>query len=74
MYNEILSLKADQENFKLEMKTQIEELNEDLVIEVTSNEKATLNMCTKLICDGMAAHPSVIALGPNPSWGLLYPT
>ncbi|OAD72403.1 hypothetical protein PHYBLDRAFT_146596 [Phycomyces blakesleeanus NRRL 1555(-)] len=44
-------------------------ISEDLGIEVTSNEKATLNMCTKLICDDMAAHPSVIALGPNPSWG-----
>ncbi|OAD66385.1 hypothetical protein PHYBLDRAFT_175195 [Phycomyces blakesleeanus NRRL 1555(-)] len=43
-------------------------ISEDLGIEVTSNKKATLNMCTKLICDDMAAHPSVIALGPNPSW------
>ncbi|OAD80094.1 hypothetical protein PHYBLDRAFT_59137 [Phycomyces blakesleeanus NRRL 1555(-)] len=44
-------------------------ISEDLGIEVTSNEKATLNMCTKLICDDMAAYPLVIALGPNPSWG-----
>ncbi|OAD67609.1 hypothetical protein PHYBLDRAFT_73300 [Phycomyces blakesleeanus NRRL 1555(-)] len=44
-------------------------ISEDLGIEVTSNEKVTLNMCTKLICDDMAAHPSVIALGSNPSWG-----
>ncbi|OAD68776.1 hypothetical protein PHYBLDRAFT_150368 [Phycomyces blakesleeanus NRRL 1555(-)] len=44
-------------------------ISEDLDIEITSNEKATLNMCTKLICDDMAAHPSLITLGPNPSWG-----
>ncbi|OAD67630.1 hypothetical protein PHYBLDRAFT_173961 [Phycomyces blakesleeanus NRRL 1555(-)] len=44
-------------------------ISEDLGIEVTSNEKVMLNMCTKLVCDDMAAHPLVIALGPNPSWG-----
>ncbi|OAD70565.1 hypothetical protein PHYBLDRAFT_148478 [Phycomyces blakesleeanus NRRL 1555(-)] len=44
-------------------------ISEDLGIEVTSNEKVMLNMCTKLVCDDMAAHSSVIALGPNPSWG-----
>ncbi|OAD67134.1 hypothetical protein PHYBLDRAFT_151739 [Phycomyces blakesleeanus NRRL 1555(-)] len=44
-------------------------ISKDLGIEVTSNKRATLNMCTKLICDDMAAHPLVIALGSNPSWG-----
>ncbi|OAD71734.1 hypothetical protein PHYBLDRAFT_72849 [Phycomyces blakesleeanus NRRL 1555(-)] len=42
---------------------------EDLGIEVASNKKTILNMCTKLICDDMAAHPLVITLGSNPSWG-----
>ncbi|OAD67055.1 hypothetical protein PHYBLDRAFT_151997 [Phycomyces blakesleeanus NRRL 1555(-)] len=122
IYNEILSLKAGQENFKLEMKTQIKELkleittlknqpetqntlnqdtspflttilgsnyihkpaenfcditlmhifkmiSEDLGIEVTSHVKAILTLTTKLICDDMAAHLLMIALGPNPSWG-----
>ncbi|OAD71784.1 hypothetical protein PHYBLDRAFT_170439 [Phycomyces blakesleeanus NRRL 1555(-)] len=41
MYNEILSLKAGQENFKLEMKTQMEELK--LEITALKNQPETQN-------------------------------
>ncbi|KAL0079654.1 hypothetical protein J3Q64DRAFT_1760732 [Phycomyces blakesleeanus] len=44
-------------------------ISQDLGIEVTKTEKSTLHICTKFICNEMAALPSVQALGSRPSWG-----
>ncbi|OAD71431.1 hypothetical protein PHYBLDRAFT_170797 [Phycomyces blakesleeanus NRRL 1555(-)] len=44
-------------------------ISQDLGIEVTKVEKSKLHTCTLLICDQLAALPSVQALGPRPKWG-----
>ncbi|OAD75380.1 hypothetical protein PHYBLDRAFT_143631 [Phycomyces blakesleeanus NRRL 1555(-)] len=38
-------------------------MSEDLGIEVNNKEKATLRVCTKIICDELAVHPLVKDLG-----------
>ncbi|KAL0082824.1 hypothetical protein J3Q64DRAFT_1850057 [Phycomyces blakesleeanus] len=44
-------------------------MSQHLGIKVTASKKATLRTCMKLVCNELAALPSVRALGPHPSWG-----
>ncbi|OAD80877.1 hypothetical protein PHYBLDRAFT_61923 [Phycomyces blakesleeanus NRRL 1555(-)] len=43
-------------------------MSEDLGIEINNEEKATLQVSTKIICDELAVHPLVKDLGSCPSW------
>ncbi|OAD75977.1 hypothetical protein PHYBLDRAFT_142962 [Phycomyces blakesleeanus NRRL 1555(-)] len=46
-------------------------ITDDLRIELTEETKRIVNTCTKVICDQLAALPSVQDLGTNPGWSLL---
>ncbi|OAD77056.1 hypothetical protein PHYBLDRAFT_165549 [Phycomyces blakesleeanus NRRL 1555(-)] len=43
-------------------------ITDNLRIELTEETKRIVNTCTKIICDQLAALPSVQDLGTNPDW------